>query len=260
MQSLQSSFLRPADAFKFARGQSPPHGDACNRPKNSLWRILRNVAQREHLVNFGQALRLAAIVAMLSPSTVFASAPASTQAGEAGKCDRPVLTALVIDDQVNVSSWVVEHARQFRLPMPAAQFRKELELNACVTILDSDPVFASVAGAAQPDAILRVRLANLKASEKTLGEKAGTAVGRYIGSYLGNSSDDVPVLKSVEINADLLCARSRRVTRQFGSQASSSESAKAEDNVLTLNDAIAQAVRDVNQFLLERPTPCEPSR
>lgn len=201
-------------------------------------------------------IKLLGLLLLAPPLVASADALADTVTPIA--CKVPWLSALVVDDQFNSPYWMQDRMRQYRLSSPASLLRQEMGLGGCVLLLDADPALTAMPNIPQPDLLLRTRVISLVASEKTLGEKAGTAVGRYIGSYLGGNDDEVPVLKTVELAVDIVCVRQRRAIHQLVVQVSSADSAKADANSGTLAQACARATQETLDFLRQRPLVCDP--
>ena len=154
-------------------------------------------------------------------------------------------SAVIIDDSVNVPAAITEQARIFQLP-PPAQAMHALEVwRKCLTLLDNDPLFWTMPGAVLPDFILRVRITELKAAERSLGDKAGSAVGRYIGSYLGQTAEEVPALKSAVVAVDVLCPKSRRKATTIVGRSNEIETPRAEQNSERLQQALEAVARDL---------------
>ncbi len=165
---------------------------------------------------------------------------------------------VIVDDSVNVPAWMADRSRAFQLP-PAAQTMQALDAwRECLTVLDNDPLFWVLAGSVQPDFILRVRITELQAAERSLGDKAGIAVGRYIGSYLGQTADEVPVLKSAAVAVDLICPKSRRKVTTVAGRGLAAELPRAEQNAERLHIALEAAAQDVSRLLTATNHPCQP--
>ncbi len=175
------------------------------------------------------------------------------------RCETPLASAFVVDDQGGASSWMAKRMRSYRLSAPASLLRQELSPTGCITVLDHDPALANVPNLPQPDLLLRARVVAIVASEKSIGEKAGTAVGRYIGSYIGVMDEEIPALKSVEISIEVVCVQQRRVVHQLFVKAEA-DTANASGNALTLAQASAQAAREVIELSRRLPPLCGPSK
>ena len=176
-------------------------------------------------------------------------------AADPKQCDKPLLSAIVIDDLLRTPVWMQDRMRAFRLPSVAQAAAPVLQADGCITVLDSDPIFASVPGAAQPEAILRVRADELKAAELALGEKADTAVRRYIAGYLGGYEEEVAVLRSVRVHLQVVCPKQRTVVREFSAE-SGTEGGKAERNADQLSNAFGIVHGELINSLRKEPKPC----
>lgn len=186
-----------------------------------------------------------------------AHAGVQTDAATQDVCNKPWFSVLVVDDHVNSQHWMQELIRQYRLPSPASLLRQELGSGGCVLVLDPDPALTSMPNIAQPDLLLRTRVISLVASETTLGQRAGTAIGRYISSYFGGNDDEIPVLRAVELAIDIICVRQRRAINQLTVQVSNADSTKADTNGETLARACARARQETLEYLRQRPLICD---
>ncbi|MDX2218279.1 MAG: hypothetical protein SF172_04585 [Burkholderiales bacterium] len=159
-------------------------------------------------------------------------------------CDKPLASVILIDDQVNTPPWMAEQLRRFQLHSPAQALRKVLLTSGCFLVLDNDPIFWAIPGTAQPEMIFRASILDLSALEKNLGEKASTAVGRYIGSYIGAQDTEIPALQSLTVQVDVLCPKSRRSATRVGARRTSEARTDrpAEQNSALLIDAMSEAL------------------
>ena len=174
---------------------------------------------------------------------------------EPAKCERRLATAMLIDDSISAPAWMNDQMRVFRLPALAQAAAPIVERSGCFTLLDPDPIFANLTGAAQPEVILRARAVSLKAVEPSLGEKADTAVRRYIGSYLGGNDADIPILRSERVSLQVLCTRQRRIVKEFTAELSA-ESKSAEKNPDLLIAAFGNAYADLQEIIRTSPNLC----
>lgn len=211
--------------------------------------------QARNLQNVAR-LVMTMLVVLLS---VLTGRAAAEDAAALPSCATRGRSLVIVDDSVNVPAWMAERARAFQLP-PAAQTMQALDAwRECLTVLDNDPLFWVLAGAVQPDFILRVRITELQAAERSLGDKAGIAVGRYIGSYLGQTAEEVPVLKSASVAVDLICPKSRRKVTTVGGRGLAAELPRAEQNAERLQLALEAAAQDVSRLLTATSHPCQPA-
>ncbi|MDX2219223.1 MAG: hypothetical protein SF172_09385 [Burkholderiales bacterium] len=159
-------------------------------------------------------------------------------------CDKPLASVILIDDQVNTPPWMTEQLRRFQLHSPAQALRKVLLTSGCFLVLDNDPIFWAIPGTAQPEMILRASILDLSALEKNLGEKASTAVGRYIGSYIGAQDTEIPALQSLMVQVDALCPKTRLSATRVGARRTSEvrTDRPAEQNSALLIDAMSEAL------------------
>jgi hypothetical protein len=182
-----------------------------------------------------KAIVLRAVLIVACTSAVAVNAESGS--ADATSCNGPSIKIVVIDDVINVMPLVADRWRLFKTGAPASAVRNSLEPSSCVVVLDPDPVFTAIVGAAQPDAVLRLRVLDAKSEERSLGQKAGSAVGRYLGSYLGTGGDEVPILKSLEVVAEVLCAKTRRVVARFNVTATAAEGNVQGDNGTVVSEA-----------------------
>jgi hypothetical protein len=197
----------------------------------------------------------AAIVTLLALAAGLAMANPNVAAPAPEACAAP-RSLIVIDDQLNQPVWVAEQARAFRVESPAAAVRAALEGKPCIALLDADPVFASMPGVAVPELVVRVRIADLKGSEKSFARRASDAVGRYVSSYLGDANEGVPVLRQVELGGSLLCARGRNLLQSASAKGAQAEDGVPEDNRKRLEDAAGQLAGLLLKLIAEAPEPC----
>lgn len=197
----------------------------------------------------------AAAGALLLSTACSATAPARAERGEEPRCAAPLASVVLVDDLANAPAWVSDQVREFRIPTPAQALRKALDAGGCLAVLEADPVFASIPAVAQPELVLRARIVELRAAERSMGEKASTAVERYVGSYLGMSNAEVPALGSVTVSVDVICARTRRLAAQVGAQATGAGT--SEQNGEALRQAFADAALEVVSSLRKTPPKCE---
>ena len=202
------------------------------------------------------AVRAAATIAVLASLTSHA---ARAQENTEHPCETRGRSVIIIDDSVNVSASIAEQAKTFQLPPPAQVMQSLDAWRKCLTMLDNDPLFWMLPGAAQPDFVLRVRISELKAVERSLGEKANSAVGRYIGSYIGQTQEEVPALKSAEAAVDVLCPKTRRKVATFTGRSNEVELPRAEQNTERLQQALENAAREVAALLSATSSPCQPA-
>ncbi len=163
---------------------------------------------------------------------------------------------VVIDDQLNQPPWVSDQVRLFRIESPAAAVRAAIASKPCIALLDADPVFATIPGAAVPDLVVRVRTLDMKGAEKSFARRATDAVGRYVSSYLGDHGNGVPTLNQVELGAELLCARGRNVLQLVNAKGTLVEEATGEDNRKRVEDAAGQLAGLLTKLIAEVPVPC----
>lgn len=185
-------------------------------------------------------------VAIGAPMRVGAQTGAAPGAGGCATGARPML---VIEDRTNVAAQVMELARRAQLVPVAPLLHAALMPNPCIDLLDNDPLFWSLPGAVQPEIILRVRLGELALAELSLGDKAGSAVGRYIGSYLGNHAESVPLLKQVAVEVDVICPRTRRKAVTLAVQSNETQVPSPEQNLARLQAATQMAANEITAFL-----------
>lgn len=161
-------------------------------------------------------------------------------------CAVPAFAVVVIDDGINTPPWLAETARRYRVLSPAQVLKQVLRDSQCIELLDSDPVFWSIPGAREPELILRAAVIDVVEAQRNLGEKASSAVGRYLGAYLGDHQPDSPLLQSVAVQVDVLCPRARqRVARLEARNAPAqprSEISQEANNAL-MQSAFTEAVR-----------------
>ena len=208
--------------------------------------------------SFNSALFVTVLTAFTPLGHAAAGTPAAPVAPVTeNRCEAGSRSVLVLDDAVNVRQSLTDQARAFQLPSAAQAMLAQEPLHPCLMVLDNDPVFWTMPGAVQPDFILRVRITELKAAEKSLGDKAGSAVGRYIGSYLGQAGDDVAALKFVAVAVDLLCPKARRRVATVTGQSADIDAPRAEHNALRLQQAIEAASRDLTALLTAPSHPCQ---
>ncbi len=167
---------------------------------------------------------------------------------------------VIIDDTSNPRPWIVDQARSFRIDSPAAAVRAAMAGKPCVAVLDADPVFATIPGAAVPELVVRIRMIELKGTERNFARRASDAVGRYMSSYLGDPGDGIPVLRQVELGAELLCARSRILLTTASAKSGVAEEGMAEDNPKRLEDAAGQLAGLLLKLAAEAPQPCSDDR
>ncbi len=202
---------------------------------------------------------LATALAFFAPLGHAAGSPPAVPVAPAAenRCAAGSRSMLVMDDAVNVRQSLTDQARAFQLPSAAQAMQAQEPLHPCLLLLDNDPVFWTMPGAVQPDFILRVRITELKAAEKSLGDKAGSAVGRYIGSYLGQAGDDVPALKFAAVAVDVLCPKARRRVATISGQSAEIEAPRVEHNALRLQQALEATSKDLADFLTASVHPCQ---
>lgn len=159
-------------------------------------------------------------------------------------CDKPLASVVLIDDQVNTPPWMTEQLRRFQVHSPAQALRKVLLTSGCFLVLDNDPIFWAIPGTAQPEMIFRASIIDISALEKNLGEKASTAVGRYIGSYIGAQDIDIPALQTLTVQVDALCPKTRRSATRVGARRTSEARTDrpADQNIGLLMDAMSEAM------------------
>jgi hypothetical protein len=117
-------------------------------------------------------------------------------------------------------------------------------------------LFWTLPGALQPDVILRARLSELSVAEQSLGDKAGIAVGRYLGAYLGNHAADVPLLSQVGIAVDVLCPKSRKKATTISVQHAETQPLAPEQNALRLQAAAQLAAQEVVNLIAKNQHDC----
>lgn len=196
---------------------------------------------------------IALIVAVVTPFCVPALARA---ADKASACKNVLHRAVVIDDSVNVASPIMDLARRAQLAPVSQALQVALTPNPCLELLDNDPLFWTLPGAVQPDVILRARLSELAVAEQSLGDKAGSAVGRYLGAYLGNHAADVPVLSQVGIAVDVLCPKSRKKATTISVQHAETQPLAPEQNALRLQAAAQLAAQEVVNLIARNQQVC----
>ena len=203
---------------------------------------------------------LAGLVTCLGSTLLFAAQEPVEGRSEHTACEKPLASILVIDDQVNTSAWMVDQLRRFQLANPAQVLRQALEPRDCFVILESDPIFWNFPGTAQPELILRATVSELAATEKNLGEKASTAVGRYIGSYLGTTDAEVPALHAAAVQIDVLCPKSRRSATRVSTRRTVPElkgERRADHNGIAVREAFDDAADGLIAAIQQGARYCE---
>ena len=200
------------------------------------------------------AARTAAMIVVLA---WLASPVARAQENTERPCEAHGRSLIIVDDSVNVPASIAERAKTFQLPPPAQAMQALHAWRKCLAVLDNDPLFWMLPGTAQPDFVLRVRITEMKAIERSLGDKAGIAVGRYIGSYIGQTQEEVPALKSAEVAVDVLCPKTRRKVATFTGRSGEIESPRAEQNTERLQQALENAAREAATLLSATSNACQ---
>jgi hypothetical protein len=203
----------------------------------------------------GASILRAALVAWLAALTGSAVANPAAASVAPAPCVAP-RAIIVIDDQLNQPAWIAEQMRAFRLESPAAAVRAALDKRACIALLDADPVFASIPGAAAPELVARVRVVELAALEKTFARRATDAVGRYVSSYFGDSGDGIPALRQVELGGELLCARGRNLLQSASAKGALVDDGLPADNRKRIEEAAALLAGLLLRMIAEAPEPC----
>ena len=111
--------------------------------KNKHWRGFSGICHLAGLLEVIPSVCCGMVFAFVASATIAA------ETAEPIKCEKTLLSAFVIEDQITAPAWTAEQLRLFRLPIPAVAVRQVLEASGCLQILDSDPVFAGIAATVQ---------------------------------------------------------------------------------------------------------------
>lgn len=176
------------------------------------------------------------------------------------ECAGPPFTVVLIDDVVTTPPWLADAARRFRVWTPAQALRQVLRDSKCVELLDSDPIFWAMPDTAQPELILRAAFSEVVEAKRNLGEKASSALGKYLGSYLGDHQPDSPLLHSIAVQVDVLCPRARqRIARLEARNTLAQQGAELthESNNALVQSAFREAARGLPAALGKDALACK---
>ena len=176
-------------------------------------------------------LALAAAFAATMPAIAW-SAPSSG-------CAHDAFSVVMVDDQIHTAAWRAEALRTYRLPNFATVARTVAEKFCELTVLDADPYFAP-GRAPEPRLLLRGRITDVKAADRSLADKADTAVRRYIESYIGAPEMQQAIVDAMEVSVDVVCVAQRRALRTLVATGRRKAEAVSSDNAPVYAAAVEQ--------------------
>lgn len=117
-------------------------------------------------------------------------------------CDGAPVRIAVVEDEAGTLPSVAETYRQLKLASLGSLTRRAVEAHACLELWDPG---APGGPPGPPTLVARVKPERIVLRERSLAAKAESAVTRYIGSYLGGSSEEFPVIERIQVKLTLHC-------------------------------------------------------
>lgn len=171
-------------------------------------------------------------------------------------CRIDAFPVVLVDDRIHTAAWQSEAARGYRLPNFATVGRAVAERLCGLIVLDADPYFGPGRGP-EPWLLLRGRVSEVKAVDRSLADKADTAVRRYIESYIGAPEMQQAVVDMVEVAVDVVCIEHRKALRTLVGTGRRDADIVPPDNArvyaVAVEQALASLVKDAGSLATACP-------